>query len=90
MLELYALFQKIIREKRIELVLESPQRADNVRQRLYRFRNKVRKDSNDPLNLLVDNIRFEQRWTKLILTYSQPNKEILQELINDNPRTGTS
>jgi len=73
----------------VSIPRESLRDANNLRQRFYRYRDKVREDATDEFNLLVDHLIFELGSKSLTIKYHNPNAEILENL-NDDQDTGAS
>lgn len=59
--ELRSVFMRAIGapNQKILLAFRKERDAVNLRQRLYRYRDKIRSDPSDALNLLVDKLHFE-------------------------------
>lgn len=70
--EFRLVFQRAVQEGKISFALPSHRHAYNVRQRLYRFRDRIRGRDSDSLNLLVDNLKFELDGANLIISYEKP------------------
>ena len=52
--------------------------AINLRQRFYRYCKRVRQDPQDPLNLLVDNLRFTIDSNGVIIKYEEPQLSLIE------------
>lgn len=87
MTEFRLLFQKAFADEVVRVPCTARHEAGNLRQRLYRYRDMIRADDSDKLNLLVDHLHFELGVRELIITYYNPNEKIL-EALNDNNQTG--
>lgn len=85
MIEFRALLLKAFAGNTVQIPCTSYTHAYNLRQRFYRYRDKIR-ESNDELNLLVDDLCFEIDGGLLVITYDNP--ENLLEALNDDPETG--
>lgn len=87
MLQFQAIIQSAASGKRVAVVSDSARDANNMRQRFYRYRDKIRLDSAHPLNLVIDHIQFSVEGNSVIITYSDPTLLILE---NPNDNTSTS
>lgn len=56
----------------ISLACESNNEANNIRQKLYRYRDKIRATTSDELNLLVDYLEFSVSGKLLLISYKPP------------------
>ena len=88
MLEFRLLFQKAFADKVVRVPCTSPPVASNLRQRLYRYRDKIRQDISDEFNILVDHLHFEIGVRELVITYNNPNEKLLEVLDERRQDTG--
>lgn len=70
--EFRIVLEKAVQEEKVSLTFPSSRMAYNIRQRLYRFRDKLRESDSDSLALLIDQFRFEIDGTKLIVHFEKP------------------
>lgn len=80
-MERRAILQKALAEGSVVIDCGDWISAYNLRQKLYRYRNLIRNDSKDELQLLVEHLRFEVGSTTLKITYEQPDKLLVENLI---------
>lgn len=80
MLEFRALLQKAIADDEVVIALESRREANNLRQRFYRYKDTIRKNPSDELNLLIDHIHFELDDKVLTLNYYNPNLKLMENI----------
>ena len=89
MTALSVILQKTVAEGKVTIPCKSYSEANNLRQRFYRHREAIRKEADNPLNLVVDKIHFIIDDRKLILEYDDKDEKLL-EAINDDKDTGAS
>lgn len=87
MIEFRLIFQKAFAGEEVRIPHSFPGAANNLRQRFYRYRDKVREDASDEFNLLVDYLHFELQGRELVISYNNPNEKLL-EIANDQQSTG--
>ncbi len=61
--------KKAILQGQVSATYDSAQHAENVRQRFYRYREKLRQSPMNPLALLADDFSFLLDGPKLIVSY---------------------
>lgn len=85
MLEYRAILQKAFAGEVVTISCEDSLSAINLRQKFYRYRDKIR-NSSDGLNLVVDGLLFGVDRNNLVITYQ--DRENLMEALNDDLDTG--
>lgn len=86
MMEIRRIFQSACADGEVVLTCINEREANNLRQRFYRYRDKIRGQS-DPLSLVVDYIHFELSGNMLTVAYREPLEHI-RETTDDNNRPG--
>lgn len=83
MIEFRALLQQAIAKDEVVIPCDSHREANNLRQRFYRYKDLIRKNNNDELNLLIDHIHLELEDNILTLNYYNPNLKLMENIHDD-------
>lgn len=81
---LRAILLRAIEEGEASAEFNTERQAENVRQRLYRYRSQVRKTEGDALALLVDDLTFSLNGKVISITYNRSNEEIANKFLESS------
>lgn len=79
------LFTQAIEDKSLTVSCDNHKDANNIRQRMYRARDKIRADKLDPLNLIVDGLSFEIIGALVFIEYTDPNQILENSHVREEP-----